>query len=170
MEMKKLVIVAEVSDGVAKALEYGDNPLADWVGDSLGMSLECDVDSETEWADEVERWGLTREKARRAFRVRLAWVGDAGETGVEAGGGCIVATVGGEAVKTLRKAARAMNKAGCGKRNTALSVFRESPWSWAEKYLEGGELAGDILAAQDGDETLAAAFREAGLLGGEVEP
>ena len=171
--MKKLVIVAEVSDGVAKALEYGDKPLAAWVEESLGVSLECDCDSDVEWGEEVKRrWGVSKEVALRAFRVKMARVEDkTGETGAADVGGCILAQVGGGEYETLRTAAKAMNAAGtCGKRNTALSVFRESPWSWAEKYLEGGELAGDILAAHDGDETLAAAFREAGLLGGEVEP
>lgn len=172
MEMKKLAIVAEVSDGVAKALEYGDKPLAAWVAESLGVSLECDCDSDVEWGEEVKRrWGVSKEVALRAFRVKMARVEDkTGETGAADVGGCILAQVGGEEYETLRTAAKAMNAAGCGKRNTPLSVFRLSPWSWCMRFLPPSELAGDVLAAHDGDETLAAAFREAGLLGGEIEP
>lgn len=166
--VKRLVIVATLADEVAAAMEYGPGTLEAWAGEALGTALECDADSGTEWAEEAaRRWGLTPGKARKAFRVRLARVEDAGETGVEAGGGFIVATVGGEAVKTLRKAARAMNAAGtCGK-NTALSVFREGPWSWAEKFLDAGELAGDLLSAHDDDPELEEAFRAAGLLRGK---
>ena len=67
--MKKLVIVAEVPDNWAAAMEYGTGLLEEWAEEALGATLEGDF-TEGEWAKDVERlYGVKWDGARDAFNV-----------------------------------------------------------------------------------------------------
>lgn len=79
--MKKLIIVAEVPDNWAAAMEYGTGLLEEWAEEALGATLEGDF-TEGQWAEDVERlFGVKWDGARDAFNVIDARIveGDAAE-------------------------------------------------------------------------------------------
>lgn len=76
-QMKRLVIVAEMPDNYAAALEYGPGRIDEWAERAFGTSLECDFDG-TQWAKDVERlFGVKWDGCRDAFNVVEARLEDA---------------------------------------------------------------------------------------------
>ena len=79
--MKKLVVVAEMQDNWAAALEYGPGRIDEWAERAFGTSLECDFDG-GQWEKDVKRlFGVKFDGALDAFNVIEARIveGDAAE-------------------------------------------------------------------------------------------
>jgi hypothetical protein len=75
--MKSFVIVGQIPDEVAAALQYGDGDgsiggagsLEYWAEEALGSSWQCYLEDGDKWAEEVRRrWGL-----RGGWGCRDAW-------------------------------------------------------------------------------------------------
>jgi hypothetical protein len=75
--MKKLVIVAEMPDNAAAALEYGPGIMENWAEDALANAWDCDV-GDTEWGADVQRlFGVKPESGSHSFNVVEARIEDA---------------------------------------------------------------------------------------------